>query len=39
VFLLPEGNAKEAGAAGDHGMTLVTVGTFQDALDFLQGSR
>ncbi len=36
VFLVPQGNAKEAQAAGAHGMTLVTVGSFQDALDFLQ---
>ncbi len=37
VFLVPHDNWAEAQAAGDHGMTLIEVSTFQDALDSLQG--
>lgn len=36
VFLVPQGNWKEAQAAGDHGMTLIEVSTFRDALDALR---
>ncbi len=36
VFLVPHDNWAEAQAAGDHGMTLIEVSTFQDALDSLQ---
>lgn len=38
VFLVPQGNLKEAQTAVGDGMQLVPVSTFQDALDFLQGS-
>lgn len=38
VFLVPKDNAAEARATGDHGMTLVSVSSFGDALDYLQGS-
>jgi PDZ domain-containing protein len=39
VFLVPEGNEPAARAAGDRGMELVTVATFDDALAYLQGDR
>ena len=37
VFLVPQGNAAAARAAGDHGLELVPVGTFDDALAYLTG--
>jgi len=36
VFLVPEGNLEAARAAGDRGMELVPVGSFADALAFLE---
>ena len=36
VFLVPHGNMKAALAAGDHGMELVEVPSFDDALAYLQ---
>jgi PDZ domain-containing protein len=38
VFLLPEGNAEAAAAAGDHGLEVVPVASFDDAVDYLTGS-
>ncbi|HEX9124122.1 MAG TPA: S16 family serine protease [Actinomycetota bacterium] len=38
VFFVPKDNAAEAQPAGDHGMTLVTVASFQDALGYLERS-
>ena len=38
VFLLPEDNAEAAAAAGDHGLELVPVASFDDAVDYLTGS-
>ncbi len=35
VFLVPKGNLEEARVAGDHGVRLVPVSTFQDAVDYL----
>ena len=35
VFLVPEGNEVAARAAGDHGLELVPVATFDDALAYL----
>ena len=37
VFLVPEGNEEAARAAGDRGMELVPIGTFADALAYLEG--
>jgi PDZ domain-containing protein len=37
VFLVPEGNLKEARAAGDHDLELVVVATFDDAIAHLEG--
>src|SRR5262245_11032880 len=36
VFLVPEGNLKAARAGGDHGLELVPVSSFDDALAYLQ---
>ena len=36
VFLLPDGNLDEAEASGDHGMELVPVGDFDEALAYLE---
>jgi len=36
VFLVPEGNLKAARAGGDHGLQLVPVASFDDALAYLQ---
>lgn len=38
VFLVPRDNAKAARAAGDQGMELVEIATFDDALAYLQGA-
>ena len=38
VFLLPEDNAETAAAAGDHGLELVPVSSFDEALAYLTGS-
>jgi PDZ domain-containing protein len=35
VFLLPRDNLRAARAAGDHGLELVPVATFEEALDYL----
>jgi PDZ domain-containing protein len=37
VFLVPKGNLNAARASGGHGLELVPVGTFDDALAYLQG--
>ena len=37
VFLVPQGNMEAARASGDHGLELVPVATFDDALAYLQG--
>jgi len=37
VFLVPKGNLEAAQRSGDRGMHLVLVGTFEDALAYLQG--
>jgi PDZ domain-containing protein len=37
VFLVPEGNMQAARASGGHGLELVPVATFGDALAYLQG--
>jgi PDZ domain-containing protein len=37
VFLLPEGNAEAAAVAGDHGLQLVPVASFDDAVAYLTG--
>ena len=37
VFLVPRGNAAAARAAGDHGLELVPVATFDDTLAYLTG--
>jgi PDZ domain-containing protein len=37
VFLVPEGNVEAALASGDHGMELVPVASFDDALAYLEG--
>jgi PDZ domain-containing protein len=39
VFLLPQGNAEAAVAAGDHGLELVPVASFDDAVAYLTGSE
>ena len=36
VFLVPQGNLRAARAGGDHGLQLVPVATFDDALAYLQ---
>ena len=36
VFLVPQGNLKAARAGGDHGLQLVPVASFDDALAYLQ---
>lgn len=36
VFLVPEGNEDAARAAGDRGMELIPIGTFDDALAYLE---
>jgi Lon-like protease len=36
VFLVPEGNLKAARAGGDHGLQLVPVSSFDDALAYLE---
>jgi PDZ domain-containing protein len=36
VFLVPKDNMEAARAAGDHGMELVEVASFDDALAYLQ---
>ena len=36
VFLVPEGNLKAARSGGDHGLELVPVSSFDDALAYLQ---
>ena len=38
VFLVPEGNLAEARAGGDHGLQLVPVASFDDALAYLEGA-
>jgi PDZ domain-containing protein len=38
VLLLPEGNLDEARSVGDRGVELVPVGTFEEALAWLQGN-
>jgi PDZ domain-containing protein len=38
VFLVPKDNLAEARAAGDHGMHLVVVETFGDAVKYLEGA-
>ena len=38
VFLLPADNAKAAVAAGDHGLELVPVASFDEAVAYLNGS-
>ena len=38
VFLVPEGNMDAAKASGDHGMQLVSVASFDDALAYLEGA-
>ncbi|MET0887603.1 MAG: S16 family serine protease, partial [Mycetocola sp.] len=35
VFLVPEGNEEAARASGDHGLELVPVATFDEALAYL----
>ena len=35
VFLVPEGNLEEARAGGDHGLELVPISSFDDALAYL----
>jgi PDZ domain-containing protein len=37
VFLVPEGNLEEARRAGDHGLELVPIESFDDALAYLNG--
>jgi PDZ domain-containing protein len=37
VFLVPQGNMRAARASGDHGLELVPVATFDDALAYLHG--
>jgi Lon-like protease len=37
VFLVPQGNMNAARASGGHGLELVPVATFDDALAYLQG--
>lgn len=37
LFLVPKDNLAEARAAGDHGLELVVVATFDDALAYLEG--
>jgi PDZ domain-containing protein len=37
VFLVPEGNMEAAKASGGHGLELVPVATFDDALAYLDG--
>lgn len=37
VFLVPKENVREARAAEDHGLELVVVETFDDALGYLEG--
>lgn len=37
VFFVPKDNLAEARAAGDHGLNLVVVATFEDALKYLEG--
>jgi PDZ domain-containing protein len=37
VFLVPEGNMDEAVASGDRGLELVRVGSFDDAVAYLEG--
>ena len=37
VFLVPQGNMKAARASGGHGLELVPVATFDDALAYLKG--
>jgi len=37
VFLVPQGNLNAARASGGHGLELVPVATFDDALAYLQG--
>jgi len=37
VFLVPQGNMGAARASGDHGLELVPVATFDDALAYLDG--
>jgi PDZ domain-containing protein len=39
VLLLPKGNLAEARAAGVHGIRLVPVATFDDAIAWLRGSE
>jgi PDZ domain-containing protein len=38
ILILPEENLSEARAAGDRGVELVPVGSFHDALEYLQGN-
>jgi PDZ domain-containing protein len=38
VLILPDDNLEEARAGGDHGVELVPVGSFDDALAYLQGN-
>lgn len=38
VILIPRGNLEEARAAGDFGIELVPVSTFQEALDYLESA-
>src|SRR5262245_62416161 len=37
VFLVPQGNLRAARAGGDHGLELVPVSSFDDALAYLEG--
>jgi PDZ domain-containing protein len=37
VFILPEGNSEAAAAAGEHGLELVPVSSFDDAVAYLTG--
>jgi len=39
VFLVPKDNLGEARVAGDHGLELVVIATFDDALAYLDGER
>jgi PDZ domain-containing protein len=38
LFLVPEGNLEAARAAGDRGMEFAPVGTFEDAIAYLEGA-
>jgi PDZ domain-containing secreted protein len=38
VLLLPSDNLEDARSVGDRGVLLVPVGTFEEALGYLQGN-